>query len=40
MDWTRKSILSVARMAKFSSDRTVSEYAKEIWGVTPVNHKS
>ncbi|MFN2240447.1 MAG: glycogen/starch/alpha-glucan phosphorylase, partial [Thermoanaerobaculia bacterium] len=40
LDWTRKSILSVARMAKFSSDRTVSEYAKEIWGVTPVNHKS
>jgi len=39
-DWTRKSILSVARMAKFSSDRTVSEYAKEIWDAGSVNHKS
>ena len=39
-DWTRKSILSVARMAKFSSDRTVSEYAKEIWDAAPVNHRS
>jgi glycogen phosphorylase len=38
-DWTRKSILSVARMAKFSSDRTVSEYAKEIWDAAPVNHR-
>ena len=31
--WTRKSILNVARMGKFSSDRTVAEYAREIWGV-------
>ena len=38
-DWTRKSILSVARMAKFSSDRTVSEYAKEIWDAGSVNHR-
>jgi len=34
--WTRKSILTVARMGKFSSDRAVAEYAKEIWGI-PVN---
>jgi starch phosphorylase len=34
-EWTRSSILNVARLAKFSSDRTVSEYAKEIWGITP-----
>ena len=34
--WTRMSILNVAKMGKFSSDRTIEEYAKEIWRVTPV----
>lgn len=32
-EWTRKSILNAAHMGKFSSDRTVLEYAKEIWNV-------
>jgi starch phosphorylase len=31
--WMRMAILNVARMGKFSSDRTVAEYAREIWGV-------
>ena len=31
--WTRKSILNVARSAFFSADRTVAEYAREIWGL-------
>jgi starch phosphorylase len=26
----------VAHMGKFSSDRTIRQYADEIWGVTPV----
>jgi starch phosphorylase len=33
--WTTKSILNVANMAKFSSDRTIRQYADEIWRVTP-----
>lgn len=31
--WAKKSILSVAGMGKFSSDRTIKEYAEEIWGI-------
>ncbi len=35
-EWSRRAILNVARMAKFSSDRTISQYAEEIWNVKPV----
>jgi glycogen phosphorylase len=34
--WAHKAILNVARMGKFSSDRAVAEYAKDIWGVRPL----
>jgi starch phosphorylase len=34
-EWSRHAILNVARMAKFSSDRTIAEYAKNIWNVNP-----
>ncbi|MEK6538092.1 MAG: glycogen/starch/alpha-glucan phosphorylase, partial [Nitrospirota bacterium] len=36
-EWTRKSILNVASMGKFSSDRTIKEYAEEIWDVKAGN---
>lgn len=35
--WTRKSILNVAHSGKFSSDRTIRQYAGEIWDVQPVS---
>jgi starch phosphorylase len=33
--WARKAILNVAGSGKFSSDRAISEYAGDIWAVTP-----
>jgi starch phosphorylase len=34
--WIKKSILNVAAMGYFSSDRTIREYAADIWGVVPL----
>jgi glycogen phosphorylase len=34
-EWARKAILNVAASGKFSSDRTIAQYAKEIWNVKP-----
>jgi starch phosphorylase len=34
--WVRKAILNVAHMGKFSSDRTILQYANQIWDTKPV----
>lgn len=33
--WTKKSLLNIAASGKFSSDRTIAQYAREIWNVEP-----
>jgi starch phosphorylase len=35
--WTRKAIINVASAGKFSSDRTIAEYAADIWKLKPIH---
>lgn len=38
-EWTKKVIHNIAGCGKFSSDRTISQYAREIWGMEPCLEK-
>ncbi|XP_062584152.1 glycogen phosphorylase, muscle form-like, partial [Saccostrea cucullata] len=35
LEWAKMCVLNIASSGKFSSDRTISEYARDIWGVEP-----
>ncbi|MBO8437115.1 MAG: glycogen/starch/alpha-glucan phosphorylase [Spirochaetes bacterium] len=34
-EWNRKAVINIASSAKFSSDRTINEYAEDIWHIKP-----
>lgn len=38
-EWSRRALLNIAGMGKFSSDRTIREYAEKIWNVKPVKRE-
>lgn len=35
-EWIKKAIINIARIGKFSSDRAINEYARDIWNIKPV----
>lgn len=39
-EWTRKSIINTARSGAFSTDRTMQEYNRDIWKLTPITSQS
>jgi glycogen phosphorylase len=38
--WLEKAVINVARMGRFSSDRTIAQYARDIWGIVPAQPPS
>ena len=38
-EWVRQAIINVAKMGKFSSDRSIQDYAKNIWNLKPVQQE-
>ena len=36
-NWAKMCLVNIAKSGYFSSDRTIDEYAKEIWGIEPLN---
>jgi len=38
--WTKMSIITVARMGRFSSDRSIREYCEKIWHAAPLRKGS
>ncbi len=39
VEWSKKCLLNIAASGKFSSDRTISDYARDIWNVEPTLDK-
>jgi len=35
MEWNRRAVLNISASGKFSSDRTIAQYAKDIWDIAP-----
>lgn len=37
--WLKMSLMNIASSGKFSTDRTITQYAREIWGIEPSHEK-
>ena len=38
-EWNKKAVINIASSSKFSSDRTIKDYANEIWHIKPCHVK-
>lgn len=39
MEWSKRCLINIAHAGKFSSDRSIKEYASDIWNVKPTPFK-